>query len=74
MTRTAGAPIGCQRQSRFWGTGMSQNLSRGRRHAWQGTKCSPAKMASRWPPGRGRSCCVPATPFPRPGKWRQPND
>ncbi len=33
VTRTAGAQIGCQRPSRFWGTGMSQNLSRGRRHA-----------------------------------------
>ncbi|WP_295538239.1 hypothetical protein [Thiolapillus sp.] len=42
MTRTAGAPIGCQRPSRFWGLGCPKifheaedTLARGRRHACQ---------------------------------------
>ncbi|WP_419641530.1 hypothetical protein [Thiolapillus sp.] len=45
MTRTAGAPIGCQRPSRFWGLGCPKIYheaedtlvfcSGSSRHAWQ---------------------------------------
>ncbi|WP_419632754.1 hypothetical protein [Thiolapillus sp.] len=59
MTRTAGAPIGCQRPSRFWGLGCPKifheaedTLARSGASigVWRQWRRFPGAGASYWPP------------------------
>ncbi|WP_419637986.1 hypothetical protein [Thiolapillus sp.] len=68
MTRTAGAPIGCQRPSRFWGLGCPKIF-----HEAEDTLVSTAASAATTSPRGWPTCCArprpmrsPAWPSPRP--------